>query len=110
MDHVQVEDDLLSPKLEPYWGQTGPLAVMRMEHQGPEDLLDKVKNETDVLTLKSILTKFLDLGYSDFRKEEMVSFCMAQQVLDEQKLIELGQQLADSRDVTVDGHGCLGAA
>lgn len=109
MDHVQVEDDLLFPKLEPYLGQIGPLAVMRMEHHGPEDLLEKSKNETDVRTLKFILTEFLDLRYSHFRKEEMLLFCMAQQILDKQKLIELGQQWADSRDVTIDGHGCLGA-
>ena len=83
---------------------------MRMEHQGPEDLLEKAKNETDVSTLKFILTEFLDLGYSHFRKERMLFFCMSQQVLDEQKLIELDQQWADSRDVTIDGHGCLGAA
>ena len=101
---------LLFPKLEPYLGQIGPLAVMRMEHHGPEDLLEKSKNETDVRTLKFILTEFLDLRYSHFRKEEMLLFCMAQQILDKQKLIELGQQWADSRDITIDGHGCLGAA
>ena len=64
----------------------------------------------DFHTLKSILTEFLDVGYSHFRKDEMVLLGMVQQVLDEQKLIELGQQSAESRNVTVDGHGCLGAA
>ena len=44
----------------------------------------------DFHTLKSILTEFLDLGYSHFRKDEMVLLGIVQQVLDEQKLIELG--------------------
>jgi hypothetical protein len=64
----------------------------------------------DFHTLKSILTEFLDVGYSHFRKDEMVLLGMVQQVLDELKLIELGQQCAESRNITVDGHGCLGAA
>ena len=64
----------------------------------------------DFRTLKSILTEFLDLGYSHFRKKEMVLLVMVQQVLEEQKLIELGQQCAESPNITVDGHGCLGAA
>ena len=68
------------------------------------------KNITDFRTLKSILTEFLDVGYSHFRKKEMVLLVMVQQVLEEQKLIELGQQSAESRNVTVDGHSCLGAA
>ena len=64
----------------------------------------------DFHTLKSILTEFLDVGYSHFRKDEMVLLGLVQQVLDEQKLIELGQQCVESRNITVDGHGCLGAA
>ena len=64
----------------------------------------------DFHTLKSILTEFLDLGYSHFRKDEIVLLGIVQQVLDEQKLIELGQQCAESRNITVDRHGCLGAA
>lgn len=110
MAHARVEDDLLFPELEPHLGQTGPLAVMRMEHQELEELLGKAKNEKDINSLKSIVTQFLDLGCSHFRKEEMVLFGMAQQVLDEQKLLELGELWADSRNVTIDGQGCLGAA
>ena len=64
----------------------------------------------DFQTLKSILTEFLDVGYSHFRKDEMVLLGIVQQVLDEQKMIELGQQCAESRNITVDRHGCLGAA
>ena len=64
----------------------------------------------DFHTLKSILTEFLDVGYSHFRKDEMVLLGLVQQVLDEQKLIELGQQCEESRNITVDGHSCLGAA
>ena len=64
----------------------------------------------DFHTLKSILTEFLDVGYSHFRKDEMVLLGIVQQVLDEQKLIELGQKCAERRNITVDRHGCLGAA
>lgn len=68
------------------------------------------KNIMDFHTLKSILTEFLDVGYSHFRKDEMVLLGIVQQVLDEQKMIELGQQCAESRNITVDRHGYLGAA
>jgi hypothetical protein len=72
--------------------------------------LRRPKHITDFRTLKSIFTELLDVGYSHFRKNIMVLLGMVQQVLDEQELIELGQQCAESQNIIVDGHGCLEAA
>ncbi|MCH7603746.1 MAG: hemerythrin domain-containing protein [Planctomycetes bacterium] len=110
LSHAKVEEDLLFPRLEPYLGQMGPLAVMREEHRGLDDLLKAAKQETDAGALKSVIDQLLELAYGHFQKEEEVLFAMAQQFLDEATLTELGDEWAARRKVIVDGQGCLGAA
>lgn len=110
LSHAKVEEDLLFPRLEPYLGQMGPLAVMREEHLGLDELLKASKQETDAGALKSVIDQLLEMAYSHFQKEERVLFAIAQQCLDEATLTELGDVWAARRKVIVDGQGCLGAA
>lgn len=110
LSHAKVEEDLLFPRLEPHLGQMGPLAVMREEHSGLDDLLKAAKQETDAGALKSVIDQLLELAYGHFQKEEQVLFAMAQRFLDEATLTELGDEWAAHRKVIVDGQGCLGAA
>ena len=110
LSHAKVEEDLLFPRLEPHLGQMGPLAVMRSEHRGIEDLLTAAKQETDVGALKSVIHQFLGLAYAHFKKEEGVLFGMAQQFLDEAALSDLGDEWAARRNVTIDAQGCGAAA
>ena len=110
LSHAKVEEDLLFPRLEPHLGQMGPLAVMREEHRGLDDLLRAARQETDADALKSVIDQLLELAYGHFQKEEGVLFAMAQQFLDEATLTELGNEWAARRKVIVDGQGCLGAA
>ncbi len=110
LSHAQIEEELLFPRLESHLGQMGPLGVMRSEHQGIEDLLIVAKQETDVGDLKSVIGQFLELADGHFQKEEGVLFGIAQQVLDEAILTELGDEWAARRKVIVDSQGCLGAA
>lgn len=108
--HAQVEEDLLFPSLQPHLGEMGPLAVMRSEHQGIEDLIGAAMRETDAGALKSLIAQLLDLAFNHFQKEEAVLFGMAGQVLDEAELTGLGDDWAARRKVTINGQGCPSAA
>lgn len=103
VSHARVEEDLLFSRLEPHLEQMGPLAMMRAEHRGIDDLLEAAKQETDVAALKSTIGDLLDLAHDHFQKEEVVLFPMARQCLGEATLTELGEQWAASRNVTLDG-------
>ncbi|MDP6426739.1 MAG: hemerythrin domain-containing protein [Rhodospirillales bacterium] len=108
--HAQIEDDLLFPRLEPFIGEMGPLAVMRSEHSGIRDFLEAARRETEIGALKSVLGGLLDLAHGHFQKEEMALFAMAEQFLDEAALTELGDEWAARRNVAVDSQGCMGAS
>jgi hemerythrin-like domain-containing protein len=110
LSHAKVEEDLLFPRLEPHLGQMGPLAVMREEHRGLDDLLKAAKHETDAGTLKSVIDQLLELAHGHFQKEEGVLFAMARRFLDEATLTEMGDEWAARRKVIVDGQGGRGAA
>jgi hemerythrin-like domain-containing protein len=107
VSHARVEEDLLFSRLDPHFSQMGeqmgPLAMMRAEHRGIDDLLETAKQETDVAALKSTIGQLLDLAHDHFQKEEVVLFPMARQCLGEAALTELGDQWAASRNVTVTG-------
>jgi len=109
VSHAGIEEDLLFPRLEPHLGQMGPLAVMRAEHRGIDDLLEAAGRETDIAALKSLIGELLELAVSHFQKEEKVLFVMAQKFLGDETLNELGNEWAASRNVIVDGAGCPGA-
>ena len=107
--HARIEEDLLFPRLDAHFGQMGPLAVMRSEHQGIDDLLEAARGETDIASLKNLIGRLIELAYGHFQKEEAVLFGMAQQFLGDAVLSELGEEWAATRNVTLGGGGC-GAA
>lgn len=106
LSHARVEEGLLFPRLDALLGQMGPLAVMRSEHHGIEDLLEAARRETDIASLKTLVGRLLELAYGHFQKEEMVLFGMARQVLGDEVLSELGDEWAAARKVNVNGGGC----
>ena len=109
LSHARTEEELLFPRLDSHLGQLGPLAVMRSEHRGIEELLEAARGETDIASLKSLVGRLLELVHNHFRKEEMVLFGMAQQFLGDEVLSELGEEWAAARGVTVNGGGCMAA-
>lgn len=104
--HARVEEELLFPRLDAHLGQMGPLAVMRSEHKGIDDLLEAARVETDIASLKGLIGRLIELANGHFRKEEMVLFGMAEQFLGEDVLAELGEQWAATRNVSLGGGGC----
>lgn len=107
--HARIEEELLFPRLDSHLGPSGPLAVMRSEHRGMEELLDTAREETDIASLKSLIGRLLELVDGHFRKEEMVLFGMARKFLGDETLSELGEQWAAARGVAIDGGGCMPA-
>jgi hemerythrin-like domain-containing protein len=107
--HARIEEELLFPRLEPYLGQMGPLAVMRDEHREIDNLLDAAGQESDLGALRSLIGRLLALAHGHFQKEEQVLFAMARRFLDDATLTEIGDRWAESRNVTVDGQGCVEA-
>ena len=105
--HASVEEDLLFPRLEPHVGHMGPLAVMRSEHRGIDDLLEAARRETDIASLKILAGRLIELASGHFRKEETVLFGMAEQYLGAAVLEELGEQWAVRRKVSLGGGGCM---
>ncbi len=105
--HARIEEDLLFSRLEPHFSQMGeqegPLAMMRDEHRGIDDLLEAAGRETDSAAVKATIGELLDLTLEHFQKEEVVLFPMARQILGEASLTELGDLWAASRKVTLDG-------
>jgi hemerythrin-like domain-containing protein len=109
VSHARIEEDLLFPRLEPHLGEMGPLAVMRAEHGRIEGLLAAARQENDVAALKALIGELLHLAYGHFRKEETVLFDMAERFLGGAALTEMGEQWAASRNVIVNGGGCMAA-
>ena len=109
LSHAGIEEELLFPRLDPHLGQMGPLAVMRSEHRGIEDLVAAARRETDLASLKSLVGRLLELASGHFRKEETVLFGMAQQFLGDAVLNELGEEWAAARNVALGGGGCMAA-
>ena len=109
LSHAGIEEELLFPRLDPHLGQMGPLAVMRSEHRGIEDLVAAARRETDLASLKSLVGRLLELASGHFRKEETVLFGMAQQFLGDAVLNEQGEEWAAARNVALGGGGCMAA-
>ena len=101
LGHAKIEEELLFPRLAPHLGETGPLAVMRSEHRGMDDLLEAARAERDIASLKALVWQLLELAQGHFRKEEMVLFGMARQILGDAVLTELGEQWAAARNVNL---------
>lgn len=99
--HAHLEDELLFSHLDPVLGPMGPVAVMRMEHDQIEELLDQVQTGQDVSQMQNLLLQSIQVARSHFAKEEQILFPMAEQILDEEALARLAIQWADRRGVAL---------
>lgn len=100
--HAHMEDELLFVALEAHMNPaSGPLAVMRMEHNEIEGSLIRLQEVRDLAEAKTLLLHALQTARAHFAKEEQVLFPMAGQMLEANKLIQLGKQWAELRKVMV---------
>ncbi|MDP6345227.1 MAG: hemerythrin domain-containing protein [Alphaproteobacteria bacterium] len=100
--HATLEEDLLFPALEQHWGREDDrLAVMRAEHEALERLLGELEEVTDLHQAVELVEAALELARDHFRKEEMMLFPLADELLDPVALNELGAAWAAARQVTL---------
>jgi len=98
--HASIEDELLFTALEPHLGaQSGPLAVMRMEHDQIVTLLGRIASAASLEEGRAFVAQMLQVTRSHFQKEEQVLFRMARQFLGEETLSALGAQWAERRKI-----------
>jgi hemerythrin-like domain-containing protein len=98
--HASLEDELLFTALEPHLGaQSGPLVVMRMEHDQIVNLLGRIESATELEQARALATQMIQVARGHFQKEEQVLFRMARQFLGEDELSALGAQWAGRRKV-----------
>jgi hemerythrin-like domain-containing protein len=100
--HAHLENDLLFVALESHLDpQSGPLAVMRMEHDEIEGSLERLQKLQDLAEAKNLLLHAIQTARAHFAKEEQVLFVMAGQMLEASKLAQLGAKWAEQRKVSV---------
>jgi iron-sulfur cluster repair protein YtfE (RIC family) len=100
--HAHLEDELLFIALEAHLDpQSGPLAVMRMEHNEIEGSLERLQKRQDLAEAKNLLLHAIQTARAHFAKEEQVLFPLAGQMLEAGKLVQLGAKWAERRKVSV---------
>lgn len=96
--HARIEDELLFDPLEQHLGSgAGPLAAMRQEHDEIEAMLARLCEIEEPVEARTTATRVTAVARDHFAKEEQVLFPMADQVLDETELGELGAEWARRR-------------
>ncbi len=97
--HAGLENELLFPALEAVMGESGPVAVMREEHDLIESSLTSVLESNDLTLATQSLAAVLRQAREHFAKEEQVLFPMAAKILGKESLAELGRRWAEARAV-----------
>ncbi len=101
ISHAQLEDTLLFPELAKHGLEQGPLPVMRAEHTEIERLLAAALVAPTPALAADLVAGMVELTMEHFHKEEQVLFPMAEQLLGEPLLLELGARWAKEREVHV---------
>jgi hemerythrin-like domain-containing protein len=96
--HASLEDELLFTALEPHLDtQSGPLAVMLMEHAQITDLLGQIESAASLEEGIAFAAQMIQITRAHFQKEEQVLFRMARQFLNEDELSSLGAKWKERR-------------
>ncbi len=99
--HAGLENELLFDSLEPRLGaQSGPLAVMRAEHDEIKGSFSRFPQLQTLDEAQNLLLHVVAVAREHFAKEEQILYPMAEQVLGEETLIQLGSEWARQREVS----------
>ncbi len=99
--HAMLEDELLFSALDPHIGPMGPLTVMRMEHDEIKNTLGRIQEVQELGEAQELVLHVIRVAREHFAKEEQILFPIANQVLGEETLSQLGAQWAQRRGVLV---------
>jgi len=87
--HAQLEEELLFKNLELHIGPTGPLAVMRAEHNQIEHSLESLPDAQSLGQAQDLLQKVIAVARNHFAKEEQILYPMIDQFMpDSEGVIE----------------------
>lgn len=95
--HAALEEELLFVEMESLPEAGGPIAVMRSEHLDIEASLARACETDDLEEARDLLLHVVDVARPHFAKEEDVLFPLAEQLLDEGTVLELGDRWAGRR-------------
>ncbi len=101
VSHATIEEEGLYTALDGPMAGTGPLEVMRAEHQEIDRLAAAAVGAENSADCASELRQLLAVLRDHFMKEEQILFAMAQQQLDAGVLDDLGKKWAEIRKVAV---------
>lgn len=91
--HASLEDELLFIALGPYLGiQSGPLMVMRFEHDQIIDLLGEIASAAAFDSTQDFARQLFPIVSGHFQKEEQILFQMAGRFLSGDEISTLGGQ------------------
>ncbi|RME48551.1 MAG: hemerythrin domain-containing protein [Chloroflexi bacterium] len=100
--HAKLENDLLITALERRLGtDEALLQVMRQEHEEIEGALSRLRLIRDLSEAQDLVLETVDAARNHFLKEEQALFPMAEEELDAETLVHLGEQWAEMRGVKV---------
>ncbi|MEO8503421.1 MAG: hemerythrin domain-containing protein [Acidobacteriota bacterium] len=94
LSHAAVEDDLLFSALAPQFGEQGPVAVMREEHEQIDQAFASLEQAPDAEQGRRALRRVTQLSRVHFAKEEAVLFHLAEHLLPVADLERLGKAWA----------------
>lgn len=101
VSHAQLEDELLFDALDNTPAATGPVPIMRREHEVIDHALSGVQQMNDPGQVHKLIISTLELARQHFAKEEKILFPMAAQMLQEENLLQSGVLWARRRSVTL---------
>ena len=100
--HAVTEEELLFRTLERVLGhEPVPLAVLRLEHEEIEAILDDVASVRSLEEIQLRLGRLVKLARDHFAKEEGILIPLANDRLDEETLNRLGSRWAAARRVDI---------
>ena len=94
LSHAEIEDELLFAALAPHFGETGPVAAMREEHEQIDQAFARLDAAGDLSEGRAAFRQVNALSRAHFAKEEAVLFHLAERVLAPPELEGLGKAWA----------------
>jgi hemerythrin-like domain-containing protein len=101
VSHARLENELLFAPLDQTPLGTGPVPIMKREHEVIDHALTGVQQMDDEAQVKKLIRSTLDLARQHFAKEEKILFPMAAQLLPEESQVQFAVLWAKRRTVTL---------
>ncbi len=101
VSHAHLEDELLFNALDKTPAGTGPVPIMRREHDVIDHALAGVQQMDDAVQVHKLVKSTIELARQHFAKEEKILFPMANQMLEEESLTQYGILWGKRRSVTL---------